>query len=140
MIIEISVGVVSLAVTVLIIFLIRSLVTLTKTMNSVNETLHDLKGKVEEAVGESTNAFKETRLLVEDLRVKSQQTEELFHSVSEVGKTFQQVSTSLVRHAEKHKDRLSNIIAILGAGMEFARQWRNERLDQVQEKEVKADE
>jgi uncharacterized protein YoxC len=120
-------GAVALAVIILIVFLVRSLISITRTMNLMNQHLQDLKGKVEEAVDESTRTLKETRLLVEDLRVKSQQTEELFKSAQEVSKSLQEASVSIVQHAEAHKDRLSHVVALLGVGMDLIKQWRGNR-------------
>lgn len=124
LIIEISAGIVAFAILILTIYLIRSLLALTRTMKSVQEALDGLKEKVEEALEESTRTLKETRLLVEDLRIKSQQADEMFKSLEDVGKNLQEVSAGIIRHAELHKDRLSHVVALISAGIDLAKQWR----------------
>ncbi|SEM69727.1 DUF948 domain-containing protein [Lihuaxuella thermophila] len=126
MIIEISAGVAAFAICILTIFLIRSLIVFTRMMKSVQGTMDGLKKKVEEAVDESTRTLKEARQLVEDLRIKSKQADEMFQSLEEVGKNMQEVSAGIIRHAELHKDRLSQIIALVSAGIDLAKQWRRD--------------
>ncbi|MBD1370923.1 DUF948 domain-containing protein [Hazenella sp. IB182357] len=127
MIIEISIAVIAFAVVIFVIFAIRSLISVNKTLESVDKTLNDLKGKAEAAVEESTHTLAETRMLVEDIRQKSKQTDQIFHSVSEVGETIQGVSTSISKNAELHKDRLANVIALVGAGLDLTQKWRKDR-------------
>lgn len=126
LIIEISAGIVAFAILILTIFLIRSLLALARTMKSVQQTLDGLKEKAEKALDESTRTLKETRLLMEDLRTKSQQADEIFKSLEDVGKNLQEVSAGIIRHAEIHKDRLSNVVALISAGIDLAKQWRRE--------------
>jgi uncharacterized protein YoxC len=123
LIIEISAGIVAFAILILTIYLIRSLLALTRTMKSVQGTLDGLKEKVEETLDESTRTLKETRLLVEDLRIKSQQADEMFKSLEDVGKNLQEVSAGIIRQAELHKDRLSHVVALISAGIDLVKQW-----------------
>lgn len=127
MVIEISVAAMALAVIVFVIFMIRTLINLNQTIQKVNQTLEGLHGKVEQAVTESTKTLEETRHLVEDLRLKSQQVDHVLNSVREVGKQMEEVSTSLARSAVIHRDRWGNVIALVGAGLEIMKEWRKDR-------------
>lgn len=127
MIIEISVASIALAVIVLVVFIVRTLIQLNQTIQKVNHTLEGLQGKVEKAVTESTKTLEETRHLVEDLRVKSQQVDHVLNSVREVGKQMEEVSTTLARSAVVHRDRWGNVIALVSAGLEIMKEWRKDR-------------
>jgi uncharacterized protein YoxC len=125
-IIEVSVAVIAAALVILVIFLIRSLNALTQTLLSVNQTLADLKGKVENTVEESSRTLKEVRFLVEDVRQKSQKVEHLFDSLGEMGKSLQEASTSVLKSVEVNRNRWGNAIALLGVGIELAKKWRQD--------------
>lgn len=127
MIIEISVGIIAVAVVVLVIFSVRSLISFNQTIQLTNQTLNELKGKVEVAVEESTQTLKETRHLVEDVRQKSQQADAVFKSMKKAGESLEEVSTEIARQAEINKSRLSNIVALVGAGIDLARNLQKPR-------------
>ncbi|TCS95074.1 DUF948 domain-containing protein [Hazenella coriacea] len=127
MIVSISIGVIAIAVVVLVIFLIRSLISFNQTIHLMNQTLNELKGKVEVAVDESTQTLKETRYLVEDFRQKSQQADAVFQSMKKAGESLEEVSTEIVRQAEVNKSRLSNLVALVGAGIDIARNLQKPR-------------
>jgi uncharacterized protein YoxC len=116
----------ALAAVLLAIFLVRAAIIASRTLKAVEAAVHELRGKATEAMEETVRAVRETRMLAEELHDRSRQAEQLFQSVQELGKSLHEVSSGIAREAERHKDRLGQVVALLAAGIELAKLWRKE--------------
>lgn len=86
MIMEIIVGAIALAFIVLVIFLIRNLVALSKTMKKVDRLLGDVHRTLEGVSEEGTHLLHNTNKLVLDIKRKSEGVDLLFHPLYEMKK------------------------------------------------------
>ncbi|MFD1396481.1 DUF948 domain-containing protein [Kroppenstedtia eburnea] len=134
MIIEISVAVASLAFVILVAAVVLSLRKVNQTLDSVDRTLKEVRPQLEEVADESRKTLIETRKLIDDMNRKSQQTDVFFESVQGLGHSFQELSTGIARTASAQKERLANVTALVGSGLELLRRWRSERRSDKQDK------
>jgi uncharacterized protein YoxC len=126
-VIEISVAVMAAAVVALVIYLILSLKKVNRTLDTLDETLNHFKPKVDEVVEETNRTLRETRQLVEEIRVKTRKTDALFDSVGQVGTSLQELSTGISRTAAQYKERLGRVVALADTGLSWIRQLRGSR-------------
>ncbi|MFD1428407.1 uncharacterized protein YoxC [Kroppenstedtia sanguinis] len=134
MIIEISIAVASLAFVVLVTAVVLSLRKVNQTLDSVDQTLKEVRPQLEEVADESRKTLIETRKLIDDVNQKSQQTDVFFESVQGLGHSFQELSTGIARTASAQRERLANVTALVGTGLELLRKWRLERHSNKKEK------
>lgn len=127
MVLQISIAVIAVSFVVLAIFAIRTLIALRRVLDSVAQAVNELKGKVETTVEETEHTLRETRLLVEEIRDKSRQAEAVFHSLNGVGKSLEEVTSSISRSALSNRERLGNLVALVGAGMDLVKKWRSDQ-------------
>jgi uncharacterized protein YoxC len=66
-------------------------------------------------------------LLVEDVREKSRKADAVVNSLTEVGKSLEQVSSSINRTVSANQERLGNVVALVGAGIDLVKRWRSDR-------------
>ncbi|MDR6227434.1 DUF948 domain-containing protein [Desmospora profundinema] len=127
MILQISAAVAAVAFVVLAVYLILALRKLTDTLTSVDSTLREMKPRLEEVADESSRTLKEARHLLEDARLKSEQTDAFFQAVNGMGNSLQELSTSITRTASVQKERLANVTAVASVVMDLWKKWRSEK-------------
>lgn len=127
MILEISVAVIAVAVVILVVFAVRFLLKITKTIETVQTTLDEVKGQVSATIDETHLTVKETRGLVEEVRKKTEKTESLFQALDEWGKTMEQISVRVDHQVKAHQARYGNLISIIGTGIELAKRWKKDQ-------------
>ncbi|GGA49413.1 hypothetical protein GCM10007416_23120 [Kroppenstedtia guangzhouensis] len=127
MVIEISVAVASLAFVVLVAAVVFSLRKVNRTLDSVDRTLNEVRPQLEEVADESRKTLNETRKLIDDMNRKSRQTDVFFESVQGLGHSLEELSTGITRTASAQKERLANVTALVGSGLELLRKWRMEK-------------
>lgn len=86
MVMEITIGVIALAFIVLVVFLVRSLTGISKTLKKVDRLLGDLHKTLENVTEESTHLLHNTNKLVLDVKRKSEGLDVLFHPLYEMKK------------------------------------------------------
>lgn len=136
MILEISVAVIAAAIVVFVVFAVRFLLRLTKTVETVQTTLDEVKGQVAATVDETQLAVKETRSLVKEIRDKTEKTDSLFAAIDGLGKTVEQISTRIHLQVEENQSRYGNLASMIATGIELAKRWKRERKNQEQSKGV----
>ncbi|WP_169713584.1 DUF948 domain-containing protein [Paludifilum halophilum] len=127
LIIEISAGVAAAAFVALVVALIVSLRKVNRTLDSVNTTLNEVQPQLEEVAEESKKTLGEAHVLLADLRAKSQQTDSLFETVEHVSNHIQELSSTITRTAAVQKERLGNVTALIGAGLDLFKKWRSDK-------------
>lgn len=140
LIVEISVAVIAVAIVILVIYTIQVLRTLNGTLQAVHKTVEQIENGTLQAVQQtvkqiesdlgaisrqSLSVLQETEQLTADLNRKSQHLDSLFSSVKGIGDGVNQVSTTMVAQAEKHREQLGHLLALTSFGLETWQKLRD---------------
>lgn len=93
--IEISVAVIALAFAVLVVYLVVTLRTASRSLNQVQQTLVHLEKQVNDLSQESVKLIQTTNLLTEDVHKKVRSLDTLFQSANQVGDAVHEVTSSV---------------------------------------------
>jgi len=110
MIWQISVAVIAVAFTVLVVFLVRTLVSAQQSLNKTTETLQEIKETIDELSTEVQGVVRQANTITIDLQHKMEQIDPVMESVKNVGEVLnevtvaaRQVSTALIGRMKKPK-------------------------------------
>jgi uncharacterized protein YoxC len=123
-IIEVSVGVMAVAVVFLVIYLIITLRQLKKTLGQVNQTASILEKDTHELLNNTNGLISETRAVIVNVKEKADNMQTLFKAVDQIGKQMNEVSAFVSKAAAENKEKLGGILAIVGAAMNLVQEWR----------------
>ncbi|WAA11742.1 DUF948 domain-containing protein [Fervidibacillus halotolerans] len=101
-----SVALVAIAFTVLVVYLISTLKTLSKTLEQISKTLGQAETQLKEVTEEAGKLLKKTNALAEDIQEKSEKLNTVVNGVQEVGKTIYQFNDSLQSFSGNVKNEL----------------------------------
>lgn len=140
----ISVGIIAIAFVFLVIYLIKTLKTLSTTLHNISNTVTSLDNKITGVAAEAEQLLHKTNVLADDIKQKSEKLNSVVESVAEVGTTIQNFNSSLsgisktiVREVEKNQERISQIVQIGNIAVELKEKWDEIKLRKKQEKEAK---
>jgi len=123
-IIEVSVGVIAVAVVFLVIYLISTLRKLQKTLIQVNQTASILEKDTHDLLTNTNGLITETRTVIETVKSKADNTQTLFQAIDKMGKQINEVSAFVSKAANENKEKLGGILAVVGAAMNLVQEWR----------------
>ncbi|PTX55189.1 uncharacterized protein YoxC [Melghirimyces profundicolus] len=127
MILQLSAAVAALAFVVLVTAVVISLRKLNRTLDSVDLTLNEVRPKLEELTDQSKRTLEEARILMEDVHKKTRQADSFFETLRNMGNGLQELSSSITRNASAQKERLGNVTALLGSGLDLFKKWRSDK-------------
>ena len=128
MIIEVSVGVIAVAIVFLVIYLIVTLRQLKKTLAGVNQTASILEKDAHELLTNTNGLVSETRAVISNVKDKTENTKTLFLAIEQIGKQMNEVSAFVSKAAADNKEKLGGILAIVGAAMNLVQEWRQNNM------------
>jgi uncharacterized protein YoxC len=134
---QIGIGAASLAVVILVAFLIPAVVESRRAIKETVKSLHHMQGKMDRTAEETLQLVKQTGNLLADLQRKIQTTDAFFVAMEQTGEAAERFSESvkLVSHAlsdtvlEARKsllnqqDTVREVIELAAAGMNLWQKW-----------------
>ena len=94
MIIELSVALIAIAFTVLVIYVVITLRSAKASLDQANETLAEVRDKVDGIHLEATKLIKNTNAITEDVGEKVKSLDTLFASIGQISESVNQVTAS----------------------------------------------
>ncbi|SDE07848.1 Uncharacterized protein YoxC, contains an MCP-like domain [Paenibacillus sp. UNCCL117] len=95
MIIEISVAVVAIAFAALVVYLIRTLKSVTELLSQTNVTMKEIQGQIGGISVEATELLRHTNEVTVDVRNKLQSIDPVVYSVKNIGDAVQEVTDTV---------------------------------------------
>lgn len=130
-ILYLSVGLIAIAFSILVIYIIRTLKTLQTTMDSVTKTITSLEQQLDGVTKETTTLLQTTNSLADDIEEKTANLNSVVESVKDVGGTVQNfneslqgVSRSITKKVEENEDKLAQIAQVGMIFFEFRDRWK----------------
>ncbi|WAA10097.1 DUF948 domain-containing protein [Fervidibacillus albus] len=105
-ILYVSVGLVAVAFTVLVVYLISTLKTLSTTLDQISKTLDQAEAQLKEVTDEAGKLLKKTNAIAEDVQDKSEKFNTVMDGVQQVGKTIYRFNDSLQSFSENVTEQL----------------------------------
>ncbi|GGK12093.1 UPF0478 protein YtxG [Caldalkalibacillus thermarum] len=142
-IIEISVALIAVAFVVLVIYIVKTLLTVQQSLQELSENMATIEKRVDELSRETTALIRRTNQLTEDIYNKSQSLNQLFKSAEEIGQATRQVSSSMkeisstimdsvtrsVRQtAIKHQSKVDEIMKYVTLFLDLWHKWQSYRV------------
>ncbi|SDY26857.1 DUF948 domain-containing protein [Thermoactinomyces sp. DSM 45892] len=139
MIYQICAGIATFSFLLLVIYIIRTLITMNRTLRSasssleeatlslqtIQKTIQDLQPQVQSVLSETEKALHVTNELVADVRHKAAQTQEVFDTIQNLGKSIDRVSHTIVESVQTHRGTIGNAVSYMGLGLELIRKWKD---------------
>lgn len=133
-VIYISVGAIAIAFVILVIYIISTLKTLSKTLERVSNTVDSLEGQLKGVTSEAEELLKKSNILASDLQEKSEKLDSVIDSVTDIGKTVQQFNSNLARvgenvthRVEQNQDKISQVVSWAQIALEIKEKWDDMR-------------
>ncbi|WP_028549946.1 DUF948 domain-containing protein [Paenibacillus sp. UNC451MF] len=95
MIIQISVAVIAIAFVVLVVFLIKTLSSVTDLLGQTNTTIRELQSEMKTVTMEASEVLQHTSEVTMDVLQKLQSLEPTFDSVKQVGEAVEEITSSV---------------------------------------------
>ncbi len=142
-ILYISVAVIAVAFLVLVLYIIQTLKSLQKSLNSVTKTVEHLQNQVQVIVKETEHLLKTSNELAEDWKQKSEKLNSVVSAAGELGHTVKQFNTSLksfskkvIKRVEEKEEFFSQVAGWGKIAIELKEKWdevrrRREHQDSV---------
>jgi uncharacterized protein YoxC len=96
----------------LVFYVVKLLNRVEKTLDTVDQAIHQLNYRMEQAAGDSRKLLLRGEDLIAELQQKSEQTDALFSTVDDVGKFFRGTTT------DKGSKPYANLLAVVHAGID----------------------
>jgi len=146
-ILYISVAIVAVSFVVLVIYIIKTLRTLTQsltqTLNHISHTVENLEGQMQGVTKETENLLKKTNDLAADIQEKSKKLDTVVIGVEEVGHTLQafnrsinRISNTVIQKAADNQDKISQIISWGKLAGDLKNKWSEMRERKKHNKEA----
>ncbi|MET3697244.1 uncharacterized protein YoxC [Bacillus oleivorans] len=134
MILYLSIALIAIAFFVLVIFLIQTLKSLQKTLDSVSHTLNGLEGQLQGVTHETTELLKKTNQLAEDMKDKSEKLNSVVDAVKDVGTSIQRFNRSIegitekvIQQADANQDKISQVVQWSQVFIELKDRWNQRK-------------
>ncbi|MFD2681624.1 DUF948 domain-containing protein [Bacillus seohaeanensis] len=138
LILYLSVAVIAIAFFILVISVIKTMKSLQTTLDSVSTTLNGLEGQLQGITKESTELLHKTNLLAEDIQKKSENLNTVVYAVKDVGQSIQtlntsvkKVSSSISTEFEKNQGKISQIVQWGNAFIELKDKWKQKKEEDI---------
>lgn len=125
-----SVALIAIAFVILVIYVAKTLKSLTGTLNHVSNTLVGLEKQVDDVTKETTILLHRTNELASDIQQKAESLNNVVDAVKEVGDTvrkfngsLQSISTSVNQQLENNKDKMANVVQLGQIIFELKDKW-----------------
>ena len=130
-VIYVSVAVVALAFLLLVIYMIGTLKSATKTLNNVANTMSSLEKQLQGVTRETEELLHKTNELAQDINNKSQSLNTMFASVKELGeslgtvnKSLKNVSVKVATEAERQSDKVTQAVQWGNVAIDLYTKWK----------------
>lgn len=123
MILELSVAVIAIAWVILVIYLAITLTQLKKVLQNSNRSLEKVEQMLHPIDVQTTRLLETTNLLAENIAEKSKALDPLFHSISQLTESADEVVTKFRKthgdnsFKEKRSNKLDDILELAAMGM-----------------------
>ena len=133
-ILYLSIALIAIAFFILVIFLIKTLTSLQKTLDSVSHTLNGLEAQLEGVTHETTELLKKTNALAEDIKDKSGKLNSVVDAVKDVGTSIQQFNRSLqgvtdkvIHQVDANQEKISQVVQWGQVFIELRDRWNQRK-------------
>jgi uncharacterized protein YoxC len=141
MIIEISVAVVAVMLSILILYTVSLMKTAKLTMQQANQSLSQMQLDLKTIKQEATSVMQDTNLLIKDVQTKMHAFDPLFASVNQTGEVLAQLTGSakqisaavnqvtggVYNKASDNKDRIADVMEMTKAGIKLWQKFQSIR-------------
>jgi uncharacterized protein YoxC len=108
--IEISVALMAVAFTVLVVYVIRTLILTQKALQQVTDQLVQIQSRIDQLSEESVQLIRQTNLIAEDFYKKIKAFDQMFSAIEDVGQSVKQVSGSVRQISASLSDTMTQSI------------------------------
>ncbi|NCU18990.1 DUF948 domain-containing protein [Pallidibacillus pasinlerensis] len=129
-ILYISVSAIAIAFVILVIYIISTLKTISKTLERASNTVDDLEGQIKGVSKEAEALLKKTNILADDLQKKSEKIDSVIDAATGIGQTIQQFNTSLAQVGEnvtnrvnQNQEKISQVVSWAQIALEIKEKW-----------------
>ncbi|OLO40214.1 hypothetical protein BTR23_06880 [Alkalihalophilus pseudofirmus] len=133
-IVYISVAVVAVAFFILVLYLVQTLKSATKTLNNVADTVSSLEKQLQGVTKETEFLLQKTNRLADDIHEKSQSLNTMFDSVKDLGQSVQTVNDSLkkvsntvARQSEQQSAQVAQAVQWGNAAIDLYSKWKEKK-------------
>lgn len=142
---EISIFIIALAFAILVVYVIKTLKSVQKSTEQINEGLIHMQKEIDLVSKETTELIRNTNKLTIDLQEKSKSLDSLFHSIDDVGivvnqvtQSAKQVSSTLtgtlqrsVKNATVQRDKVDEVMKYISLGLSIWQKFQSRKEKQV---------
>jgi|SRR5690625_4621351 len=144
MIISLSVALIAIAFTVLVIYLVITLKSAKVSIDQANDTLAEVRDKVDNIEVEAMNLLQNTNAITGDVKEKMHSLDTLFASIGQISESVHQVTASakevsstvsrtVTSQAEKaiHDPKTTEILKWTTLAMQIWARWKNVKSEEA---------
>lgn len=142
---EISIFIIALAFAILVVYVIKTLKSVQKSTEQINEGLIHMQKEIDLVSKEITELIRNTNKLTIDLQEKSKSLDSLFHSIDDVGSVVNQVTQSAkqvsstltgtlqrsVENATVQRDKVDEVMKYISLGLSIWQKFQSRKEKQV---------